>query len=475
MVNKRSDQVFCSISLAIILFFAISIAIRTITRQVLIKKYGITNAFTKVILFDVQKLKDFDAQDNDVHKDDDVDILEENSIEIDWESLYPFSSSDQKIVQIKSEKEETKSIWLNQYIEIYKEKVKSIKSKIDIYVSDFLIGYHKIVNLSKSYEKLIQWNYTSYSEYNGIFKLKDGYLYNINKKKDVTEVANSIADIAQFCMKEKINLLYVLAPHKICKYEDEEISGTLDFTNQNADSLLDYLRSFKIDFIDLRKDIHEENLSHHNLFYRTDHHWNAEMGLWTSRHILQSIKRKYKYNIDLSVLNKEKIKTILYPAWFLGSQGKKVTLQQTTPDDFSLLYPTYETSLHYIIPSKNIDVIGDFSILYDMQNVNVKDYYMKNPYATFIYADQALEQITNNLIKNNVNILILHDSFGNCVIPFMAMGVKHIDSIDLRFFTGSVKSFIKTKKIDIVILLYGAHAIGGKIDWSNHKDIFDFR
>lgn len=439
----------CAIALAIILFCALTIVVRFLTRQIIVERMGITNAFTNLVLFDVEVL--------DVAPD-----INNINVEIDWEALYPFSSlipSQHQIEQNRFHK--------------YESKIDSIEGKVDTYATDFLVAYNKLVDTAKRYEQFIRWNYVSYAEYNGVVKLDDGYLTSYVERKDVAETADSTIELARFCEDNGIGFLYVMEPHKVCRYDS--VSGTSDFANQNADAFLSRLQSAGVNTLDIRTFIHEENLPHHELFYRTDHHWKAETGLWASRHILQALIDNYEYTIDLSVLNDDQIRSVVYPAWFLGSQGKKIRLEQTTPDDFTLLYPIYQTSIHYEVPRKEIDADGDFSITYDMGQVEEKDYYGKNPYAAYIYADQPLERIENNLLGDNGHVLIIHKSFCNCVVPFLSMGVKYVDSLDLRHFTGSVQNYIATEKPDTVIVMYNSSEVGRSIDWSSHTDVFDFR
>ena len=54
----KAEKAFCSICMIILLFFFCAVSIRTFTRQVLVKYFGINNSFTNIILFDVQTLND---------------------------------------------------------------------------------------------------------------------------------------------------------------------------------------------------------------------------------------------------------------------------------------------------------------------------------------------------------------------------------------------------------------------------------
>jgi hypothetical protein len=267
----------------------------------------------------------------------------------------------------------------------------------------------------------------------------------------------------------------VQAPYKISEYDDTAVSGTMDFSNQNANELLAMLDASGIDYYDIRETIHENHIYNHDLFYRTDHHWLTTTGLWASQNILSFCNETYGWNADLSLLDADKFEYVTYKDWFLGSQGKKVTLSRCQPDDFTLLYPKYETSFHYIVPAEGIDTTGDYSVVYNMAEVEECDYYNKNPYGACNYGDQPLIQIENQQASDDHKILIIHDSFCDCVISCLALAEKNVDSLDLRHFTGSVKTYIEESMPDIVLVMYNAGSAAGEIDYSTHEDEFDFR
>ena len=472
--QRKYAHCACVIIIAIILFFFASVMIRLFTRQILVKRMGINNSFTNAILFDVEEL-------NNAGSDDESDAILKKSTkeQIDWEALYPFpTNTDNQNTNIESFIEITPENTTNTttetgIIEKYKKSVKSIKKKIDAYVTDYLIGYETIVEMAKQYESIIQLAYAAYGEYNGIIKLPDGQLTSYIARKDISGIANSAISFSKYCRNNDIDFIYAQAPYKISKTQDINVSGVVDFSNQNADDLIERLRQANIDVYDFRSQIDAEGLKHHDLFYRTDNHWRGETGLWAAQHILEYLNENYSYDVDPSVLDKELFTSVMYPSWFLGSRGKKATLAVTTPDDFQLIYPTYETNMHLSIPDINVDLDGDFSIMYNMAQVEEIDYYNKSPYGAYMYGTRPLAQFENHLASNDVRLLFIHDSFGNCVLPFVSLGVKYIDSLDIRFFTGSVQKFIEDSKPDAVIVLYNPSSITS--NWPLHKATFDFR
>ncbi len=458
----KVKKAFASVFLAIVVFFMLTITIRAFTRLVLVNKVGMQNAFTNTVLFDLPNLRN-DAEPATKQEEE----LEQTADEsIDWSLQYPFSET--VLLEIAAEKKQENNH------EVNLSAIQLGEKKIKLYTTDYLIWYVPITELANRYETLLQWNYVPYAEYNGVFELQSGYLHTACSRNNVSELVQNTSELSDFCRENGVQFLYINAPLKVCKYEDIGVSGITDFSNMNADEFLMAAEEAGIDCLDLRELLHKEGYNHHEMFYKTDHHWLPETGLWASGKLAEELNVRYGYHFDLSKVEEDQFRKEVYPDWFLGSQGKKVTLERADPEDFTLLYPDYSTSIHYEVQSKRIDKDGDFSIMYNMDRVNERDYYKKNPYGAYFYGDQPLERIVNKDIDEEKRVLILHDSFGNCVVPFLAMGIKYVDSIDLRYFNGSLQAFIEKEKPDTVVVLYNQGEI--QPAWSTKIGyLFDFR
>ena len=431
------------------------ISVRCLTQEILVYKLGIDNKFTHTILFDSSTLDDASGE-NTV-----------SSVNIDWANEYPFSKKD-----LESKSTDT-TTHIGSYITKYGEVISNLEDRVSRGFKTFLPGYKLFVELSNLVEQKAGWNFVNYSEYNGLIMADNNYYIDIKPKQSISECADSTIELDEFCKKKGINFLYVQQPNKTCKIEDKNIDGSLDFSNYNADSFLGIIKKAGVDCHDHREDIHSDNLNHHSLFYGTDHHWKAENGCWAAKHLLEKIAEKYGYDINTDLLSMEHFTKKTYKNRFFGSQGKKVGLKVAHPDDFTMLYPKYDTKFHFIVPNKGIDKTGDFRVTYDMNQVRFTDYYHSSEYAAYNYSIAPVHKIDNLKNKTGPKVLLIADSFADCELSFIALGVNSLESLDLRFFTGSVKTYIETSKPDIVIVAYvDFHA---PIDWESHTAKFDFR
>ncbi len=382
-------------------------------------------------------------------------------IDIDWEKLYPFSEHEK--IELNKKRPLSKSEKIHEYITKRSEE----------YTTEKMPGYMKIVELVRKYEKFITWNMSSVFTYNDVIELEGGYLTGFRPSLDITPIIKSTVDFAKFCDENNIEFIYVQAPGKICKYDDIKITNILDFTNQRADDLLNGLQMAKIKNYDLREFLHDERKNHHDAFYKTDHHWKTQTGLWAARHVLRILHQDLNWPVDENILNAENFEFDTYYDCFLGSQGKKLTLVRAKPEDFTLIRPKFSTSFHFEIPNILLNTSGDFEITYSHEGIKN----MQGMYSSLFLGDNPLAKLTNLNATNDINVLLVKNSFSNCLVPFLTMGVKKIDAIDMRHFTGSIKNYIKNNKTDIVIILYHTDFIRSPAEQElmNTRWMFDFR
>jgi hypothetical protein len=185
------------------------------------------------------------------------------------------------------------------------------------------------------------------------------------------------------------------------------------------------------------------------------------------------LNAQYGFTFDVSLADPERYRYTRYQDWFLGSLGKKVTLAQTAPEDFILIRPAFATDFSVRIPDLNIADRGDFDVLIDHSQLDIRGYYTLNPYAAYCYGDRPVMTVHNHLPGGNEGktILVIKDSFAEAVAPFLSTGVEDLHIMDLRSFNGSLKSYIEKNPPTIVIVMYNPSAI----DDDAHKKMFDFR
>lgn len=436
---------------ALLCLIMASILIRFSTVQVLVKWRHIDNSFTRMIIADTPDLQP---------------VRSKETIPIKWNELYPFQEATGKSNSTKGSTAATDKVTMQ-------SRIARVQKKISRWTTDYLAGYQRFVEIYGAYENWLHWNITAQKEYNGVVEIEDGQLASYEEREDMSEKIQNVTNLARFCEENQAAFLYVSAPGKIMR--GMETYKALDFSNANADAFLSGLKENGVDYIDVRDYMDAEGLTTKDLFFRTDHHWLPETGLWATEIVARYLSEKGLVESAPSLLAPAMWDKEVYKNFFLGSRGKKVTLQRAKPDDITILHPKFPTHLHLEIPSKAITRDGDFDILYNKKELEKVDYYHKNPYGAYSWGDRPYIYIRNEDAVNDKTVLLMKNSFGNVVLPFLSLQFKHTYELDLRHFNGSVEEAIRQKKPDVVIVLYHLENLPGKIDYKAHNSLWDFR
>lgn len=366
---------------------------------------------------------------------------DENVNYVDYEKLYPFEKND-KII-----KRNNKGM-----LQKYKDFVYEKEDIVEKLTSKKLYRYEKFVELSYYYDKVIHFDLTSNSD-SSVIKLGNNYFSNIYSYKDTKVITNKILDFSTYLSSKNIDFLYVQALYKIS--DDFNLSPIY---NNSTDKMMDnFLNSLndKVNYLDLREYIKKDNLNNLQMFFETDHHWLPQTGLWATDIISEYLNDNLSLNLSIDNLDKNKFNYKTYNKIFLGSLGRNVSLANAKPENFTLITPKFETKLHVNLKDLNLNKIGSYEeTLVDWSKVDKVDYYNISPYAAYAYGDKALIEIENKMIHNNKKILFIKDSFGEVVSPFLALENEFLSIIDLRFFNGSLKTYINSYKPDVVIVMY---------------------
>ena len=382
-------------------------------------------------------------------------------------SGYKFVSEGESAASAESKAQETYA----SLVSSIESAVKSVEDKVDYYTTQLLALRIKFVELNTGFNKAIGMKMISGAD--NVIVLKNGYLVFDTERKDMTAAAENVTLFSKKMNEQGIDFLYVQEPAKLDKYDNKMPYGMNDNENANADDLVNALDKNGVNCLDLRESMQNSKMDHYSAFFKTDHHWKPETGLWATGEIIKKINSISGLGLDSSVSDISKYNIKVYEKYCLGSQGKKVSLSFADPEDISIITPKYDTDFDVTYYSSGISYSksGDFKEAFlKMSNLEKIDYYNTLVYATYLYGDHKRISIDNKKATNDTKILYIIDSFSDCVIPYFASTVKHIDVIDLRYFNGSLESFISQNKPDMVVAAYNPSTVSNTPDGP-----YDFR
>lgn len=376
-----------------------------------------------------------------------------NTIDINWEELYPYDTVVEEIELPKTSQEMPKTTTFGQII----NDVSEYGFLGNIWAKSFLY-YLEIAKFSYT----ITSNLTDTSVGAPQIKLKNGYWVWIDYSKlSLDDVKNSFvkyASLNNYLAKKGIKLLYCYPPDKLCKLGKELPDGAVLYNNQNLDTCLQALKQFGIDCIDLRSELHKDGLNHYSLFFKTDHHWNMDGALWAASAAEKAISNRYGIPMK-NVYNLGSYKRKTYKNAMFGWNGQSVTHSVEKSEDFDVLYPEFATKFRLEISNKCIDTIGSF------EDIFIDYDYLKSAveaggsyaYESILYGNCPYTKITNLKNPRGAKILVIGDSFSVAATPYLALSCSELVRIDTRKddgnFSGSIINCINKFSPDVVLVL----------------------
>jgi len=240
-----------------------------------------------------------------------------------------------------------------------------------------------------------------------VVKLKNGHLTSIRSTPSVQieEYAQNVIDLYENLTAQGIEVLYANMPFKIDKYDDQLPDGIVDYTNSDADRLLEILCQNMIPTVDFREEIRQVGLNHYEQFFYTDHHWTPETGLWAAGVLMNNHLPKYRHTSSIELYEIENYTVATYEKTFLGSYGRRTGFSYAGADDISIITPKFNSDLQVSVPSNKYSEIGDFSETIIDVNIISGDFFDNDPYGAYV-GGNASAQIKNDNGNGYVCVVI---------------------------------------------------------------------
>lgn len=293
--------------------------------------------------------------------------------------------------------------------------------------------------------------------------------------EEITEIVSAIQALKKVSEENGADFLYCAAPSKELY---EHLPSNIDnYYKDNFARFLEEMKDSDIPIVDLSNAFMDMEES--DIFYYTDHHWKARSAFIATSTICRELSLRYGFEYNEQYTDIKNYNVDLYKNWFLGSYGKKVGTYFSGHgrDDFELIIPNFKTYMTEEQPFKNEASKGAFTdtVLF-MENME-KDYYHKNPYATYSGGDFRLQIMKNNLNSDGAKILLVRESFSCALAPFLALQTGELHVCDVREgdYSGDkldLEEYIQDIKPDYVLVLYnGVKSIrnsDGRYDFLNN-------
>ena len=178
--------------------------------------------------------------------------------------------------------------------------------------------------------------------------------------------------------------------------------------------------------------------SHKNeyIFYRTDHHWTT-LGAYYAYEAMGE-------SLGFEPRELDNFQPVTVSEDFYGTAYSSSGYTWVGPDSIQ----------HFVESPAELAVFnysnGDAEAgsLYHPQQLMVKD-----QYTYFLGGNTPLIRLMNETAPPS-SLLIIRDSYSDCLAPFLTAHFSDIHMMDLRYYRGSVTDYVRKNAIDQVLILY---------------------
>lgn len=309
----------------------------------------------------------------------------------------------------------------------------TFQEKYETYLSDQFPGRDMWVQVQTDTARLLGKSIS-----NGVYFGKDDYLLEYHtdaefetkqERKNIKALAKLVKNIADdysvhvMIVPTKTWTLQQKLPFCAPTYDEQKLYDSL---NEQLGDLAD----------SVVVPVQETLLSHRDeeIYYRTDHHWTT-LGAWYG---YQSFLKAV--GMDESLAGKKR-EFVTVSDDFLGSTYAKVN--QASKKD---VIEAYE-------PKTDLDVVynmgeTDLTTLFDPSYLKSSD-----EYSYFTGGNQAIIEITGGE-TNGKTLLVIKDSFANCMVPFLAEDYEKVIVVDLRQLNVGCQAILDSFRPTDVLILY---------------------
>ncbi len=181
------------------------------------------------------------------------------------------------------------------------------------------------------------------------------------------------------------------------------------------------------------------------IYFHTDHHWTA-LGAYYAY-------TQYAAAAGLTPHTLEQFEQVEYPN-FLGTyySVSEITSLAANPDTVIAYKPMGTNKMKMTMAD---------GVTYDWFVVNdVTSYGSSMKYGTFAGGDQPYSVVENPNITDGSACLVIKDSYGNALIPYLVDHYQYLYWVDFRHYKGSIYDLVEEKNIKDVLVLQQIYNTG---------------
>lgn len=308
------------------------------------------------------------------------------------------------------------------------------EQKYETYVNDQFLLRDFWVGLKAGTDRLL-----GKTKANGVYLGKDGYLMEEFQPPTQDQLNATAGAMIAFAQKHPELKQYALIAPNAVNILSDKLPAFAPATDQNPylDAMKTSLESAGVTFIDVR-----DTLTKHkdeNVYYKTDHHWTTTGAYYAYLAAANAM------DINTGTVSYEQAPVTKE---FKGTLSAKSGFRSGETDEIDVFFQKGDA-----VPSivNYVDEQQKSASFYDTSKLETRD-----KYALFFGGNYAQVKISTP-IEENRTLLVLKDSYANCLIPFLAPHYRTIIMVDPRYYYGDLEELLLVENVQEVLYLYNAN------------------
>ena len=307
----------------------------------------------------------------------------------------------------------------------------SFMKSFETYMADQFIFRDKLISAKTYFDRL-----SGKKEENGVYIGEEGFLiekqseYNKKKVKALTKSINTFMKKYPDAKK-----MVAISPNASYVYADK-LPENIEMSNQfdQLTKIMNSLEGKNYTFLNVSKALLKAG-EKHQIFYKTDHHWTTR-GAYA---VFQSISDKWGINTS-----KVSYEFMTVSADFEGTLASKTGIHDVD-DKVEICLPKNSKGT-YVVSYESQD--KKTASLFDADKLN-----QKNKYEVFLGGNY--DKVVIDTVSTSKNtLLIIKDSYANCLIPMLTPYFAKIVLVDPRYMTDSIHTVMEEYSFSHVLFLY---------------------
>lgn len=307
----------------------------------------------------------------------------------------------------------------------------SFMKSFETYMADQFIMRDSLISAKTYFDRL-----SGKKEENGVYIGEDGFLiekqspYSKKKVKALTKSINTF-------MKKypNVNKMVAISPNASYVYSDK-LPKNVEVSDQynQLTKIMNSLEGKNYRFLNVSKALLEAKKKH-QVFYKTDHHWTTR----GAAAVFKAIADKWGLNGG-----KVKYKFLTVSGDFEGTLASKTGIHDVK-DKVEICLPKNSKG-SYVVAIESQE--KKTATLFDSEKLG-----QKNKYEVFLGGNY--DKVVIDTVSSSKNtLLIIKDSYANCLIPMLTPYFARIVVVDPRYMTDSIHTVMDEYSFSHVLFLY---------------------